>query len=96
MAWTVRLSGRSLKKIRALPRDVGFAVQALLHDLQEFGPTLPSWPHFGKIKGHKGCYHCHVQRGRPTYVAVWRATGPLAIEVIYVGTHEGADYQRLC
>jgi len=38
------------------------------------------------------------QRGSPTYVAVWRVgdKAKKIIEVTYVGTHEKAEYDRLC
>jgi hypothetical protein len=37
---------------------------------------------------------CHLKRGRPTYVAMWRElkAEERTIEVIYAGTHEKAPY----
>lgn len=52
-------------------------------------------PRFGKLKGWPGeAYHCHLNKGRPTYVAVWQADGGEVrlVEVIYAGTHEKAPY----
>jgi hypothetical protein len=45
-----------------------------------------------------GEYHCHIKKGRPTYVVVWQVTDReiKIVEVKYVGTHEGADYRRIC
>ena len=39
-------------------------------------------------------HHCHIKKGRPTYVAVWEEMdGAIQlIEVTYVGTHEKAPY----
>jgi hypothetical protein len=59
------------------------------------GPVQPSMPHFGKLKNRRGeIYHCHLSKGRPTYVAVWQVKDQVAVlvEVIYVGTHENAPY----
>jgi len=51
-------------------------------------------PHFGRLKNWSGeVYHCHLNKGRPTYVAVWRVEAhTVIVEVIYVGTHENAPY----
>ena len=52
-------------------------------------------PHFGKLKNRSGeVYHCHLNRGRPVYVAVWQVVGRdvRLVEVTYVGNHEGAPY----
>ena len=40
----------------------------------------------------KNCYHCHLQKGRPTYVAVWKVSDKLQkiIEVVCVETLEKA------
>ena len=39
-------------------------------------------------------HHCHLKRGRPTYVAVWdvHESKQRLIEVTYVGTHARAPY----
>ena len=66
-------------------------------ELEAIGPVLPSSPHYGKISGRPGCHHCHILRGRPTYVAVWRENiQKNEIEVLYVGSHESANYRRIC
>ena len=51
-------------------------------------------PHFGKLKNQRETYHCHLNKGRPVYVAVWRVDGGQIkfMEVTYVGTHEKAPY----
>jgi hypothetical protein len=38
--------------------------------------------------------HCHLIKGRPTYVACWEVKDPKnkILEVYYVGTHEKAPY----
>ncbi len=83
---------------KKLPRGVQEIFQLLLAELKIGGPIKSQWPEFGKIKGAKDCYHCHLIRGKPTYVSVWRVVDKSEknIEVTYVGTHEKAKYNRLC
>ncbi len=53
------------------------------------------WPNFGKLFEKKeDKYHCHLIKGRPTYVACWKVVdkNTRQIEVYYVGTHEKAPY----
>jgi len=41
-----------------------------------------------------GRRHCHLKKGKPTYVALWEEDrGEVRlVEVTYVGTHEDAPY----
>lgn len=98
MPWDVRFTRKVVKQIRELPESVQMAVRFLVKDIKLNGPVARNWPNFGKIRGQKDCYHCHLQKGRPTYVAVWQVIDKdvKLIEVKYVGTHEGADYRRVC
>lgn len=96
MTWAVSMSGRVAKRIRKLPDGVRCAVEQLVRELADAGPVRVQWPNYGRIKGRAGCHHCHIRKGRPTYVAVWKECEAHVIEVVYVGTHEGADYARLC
>lgn len=96
--WTVNLVGKARKNCKRLPKGIQEIFQVLLAELKLAGPIRKQWPHFGKIKGATDCYHCHLQRGSPTYVAVWRVgdKAKRITEVTYVGTHEKAEYDRLC
>jgi len=94
--WHVRLSKRAVKNYQKLPPQIQERFKALALELRATGPMQRQWPNYGKIQGVEHCYHCHIKQGRPTYVAVWKVTGTYCLEVTYVGTHEGADYQRLC
>ncbi|HAY21919.1 MAG TPA: cytotoxic translational repressor of toxin-antitoxin stability system [Desulfobacterales bacterium] len=98
MIWNVRLSAKARRNIIKIPLGVRETFQILLADLEYTGPIKSNWPHFGKISGWNSCYHCHLQKGRPTYVAVWRVVSQSEklVEVMYVGTHEKARYDRLC
>lgn len=96
MTWTVLIPKRVAKQMRQLPPGVSEAVAELVADLEREGPVQRAWPNYGKITGRPHYHHCHVRRGRPTYVAVWRAADEQTLEVLYAGTHEGADYGRIC
>jgi hypothetical protein len=55
---------------------------------------------YGKIKGKSknvDMHHCHLNKDKPIYVAVWVMEDMAAqiVEVRYVGTHENADYWRI-
>lgn len=97
MDWEVLFSKKVAKQIHGLPREAQRAVRFLAEDLRT-GLSAPQWPNFGKLRQGKDCYHCHLRKGRPTYVAVWRVRDQKAkqIEVLYVGTHECIDYGRIC
>lgn len=96
MRYTVTFSGRAAKQAGKLPARALDAVTLLRSDIEADGPLATRWPNFGAIRGRPGCYHCHLKKGRPTYVAVWRVVSEQEVEIRYVGTHEGADYPRLC
>jgi mRNA-degrading endonuclease RelE of RelBE toxin-antitoxin system len=94
MTWTVWFTGKAKKQIAKLPLALRRRLRALVEDLRTGGPHCPGWPNFGKISGSEDCFLCHLKKGRPTYVTVWRVRdqGLRVIEVRYVGTHEGVDY----
>jgi hypothetical protein len=49
-------------------------------------------PNFSALSDNR--YHCHLKKGRPTFVAIWEVMDKeiKLIEVIYAGTHEKAPY----
>jgi mRNA-degrading endonuclease RelE of RelBE toxin-antitoxin system len=98
MAWTVVFSNRASKQVKKLSANIYASIKFLVKDIQEDGPIVPQWPNFSKITGKSECYHCHIRQGRPTYVAVWQVIDREIeiVEIRYVGTHEGADYRRVC
>jgi len=55
-------------------------------------PIRGDWPNFNALSGAR--YHCHLKKGRPTYVAIWKVADKeiRLIEVTYAGTHEKASY----
>lgn len=68
-------------------------IDALVMDLKYHGPIMNDWPNYSVInKGRSSFHHCHLRKGKPTYVACWMVTIENKIEVFYVGTHEGVQY----
>jgi mRNA-degrading endonuclease RelE of RelBE toxin-antitoxin system len=98
MTWEVKFTSRAEKQARNLPPDVREILFALVLEITKLGPTRTVWSNYSKIKGKKDCYHCHLKKGKPTYVAIWKVSDKnnKLVEVRYVGTHEKADYGRFC
>ncbi len=88
--WSVVLKGQARKAKSNLSVKALKIFAALLIDLSK-GPEQPSRPHYSKLG--KDLYHCHLVKGRPTYVACWQADKKIKlVEVYYAGTHEKAPY----
>lgn len=95
MKWAVEFTAKAAKARGKLPPRIKDRLDALVKAIQFSGPVQPSMPHFGKLKNWPGdWYHCHLNKGRPRYVAVWRVKDQKAVlvEVTYVGSHEKAPY----
>lgn len=93
--WTVRLNAKSRKRKEKLPPEIAANFLALLTQLELTGPAQPAWPHYGKLRNTKTeTHHCHLNTGRPVYVAVWQVQNKQIrlMEINYVGTHENAPY----
>ena len=98
--WVVKTTGKAIKQKEELPFDIAFALLTLEKELQWLGPVRSNWPHYGKIKGLKknlDIRHCHLNKDRPTYVAVWKVADKnnRKLEIIHVGTHEKTSYGSL-
>lgn len=95
--WTVILSGRVAKSRTKMPLLLQMLAR-LIKEIAEYGPIRKSWSHFGKLKKDRGipdeAYHCHIQSGRPPYVACWYIENKKLriIEIFYVGTYENTPY----
>ena len=98
MFWNVKFRNRAKKQAGDLPIEVQERLFAPVLEIKKLGPTRIPWPNYGKIRGKRDCHHCHLKKGKPTYVAVWKVTDKenKLVEVRYVGTHENADYGRIC
>src|SRR5271166_4956489 len=68
--WTVKLYGQAKKAFTELPERTAKTFRLLIEDLELNGYQRNNWPNFGKLKDT--IYHCHLEKGRPTYVACWR------------------------
>lgn len=92
MIWTVTEKRSLNKRIRKLPENVQNILITLKKDMEINGPVRGDWPNFSALSD--GRYHCHLKKGRPTYVAIWEVKNKeiRLIEVIYAGTHEKAPY----
>ncbi len=92
MAWAVKILRKADKQKDKLPEKVKSALLFLMHEISRNGPVRGDWPNYGKLS--PGRHHCHIKKGKPTYVVVWEEIdGEIrVVEIIYVGTHEKAPY----
>ena len=92
MNWQV-IYNRKLFKKQHLPKTVAAAAELLIAEIEKCGPVRGNWQNYSKLPGNR--HHCHIKKGRPTYVAVWEEIDKnkvKLVEIIYVGTHEKAPY----
>jgi hypothetical protein len=98
LSWMVNHIGQAKKAIKDISKHLSKGASAsyvlLLAELRMLGPNRNNWPNFTKMRNKKDDdYHCHIEKGRPTYVVCWKAfKKDKIIEVYYVGTHEKAPY----
>lgn len=79
--------------IQSLPKVIQVAFYLLASEIEKGGPVRGNWPNYSKLK--KNVHHCHLAKGKPTYVAIWKQEkqrGKCFIYFEYIGTHEGAHY----
>jgi len=97
MTWKIEFTATAHKQIKKLSSKAFDALRLLVKDLQKNGanPGI-GWSNYGKLHGKKteDKRHCHLIKGRPTYVCCWTVIDKKTkiIEVYYVGTHERAPY----
>lgn len=92
MTWKVNTSKAVAKALPVLPKSVNDTLRVLMQELEMKGPVRGNWQNYSKLGPNK--HHCHIKKGRPTYVAIWvEVDGAIKIiEVTYAGTHERAPY----
>lgn len=97
MSWTILITGKARKQIKKLPQKYQDSLVRLLREIETEGPCRQNWQNYGQLAGRPGYHHCHLNKGKPRYVAVWKKSEKIlnCIEVRYVGTHEKADYKRI-
>jgi len=89
--WEVQLSNKTKKNLKKLPKEIVDLLSLLRRELKESGPIRGNWKNYSKLGPN--LHHCHLKKGRPTYVACWKEDkDKILIEVYYVGTHEKAPY----
>jgi mRNA-degrading endonuclease RelE of RelBE toxin-antitoxin system len=92
MAWLVKINRKAERHLASLPRHVADKLMLLIADIENKGPVRGNWPNYSKLEGSNR-HHCHLKKGKPTYVAVWTEDKQtITVEVVYVGTHEKAPY----
>ena len=87
----------SRKKSIKLSESVRLQINLLMREIEQLGPIRKNWPNFSPLTGKglpKNAYHCHIKKGKPTYVACWYVEDKKVkiVEIFYVGTHENAPY----
>lgn len=91
MIWKVKLHRKVDKDLSKLPEIVQKHLFRLMLEIEISGPVRGNWPNYGKLDTNR--HHCHLKKGRPTYVAVWSEDKTnITVEVVYAGTHEKAPY----
>ena len=95
--WSVKFTGKARKQKEKLPASIAAALYSLRKELEAEGPERIHWPHYSKITGKPDMHHCHLNKGKPRYVAMWKVTDRSVnlMEIRYVGTHENANYRRI-
>ena len=92
MTWTVTFSRAAAKQTGKLPEAILALLKALVIEIVSNGPVRGNWKNYSSLSN--GDHHCHLKKGKPTYVVVWRVTDKSIklVEIRYVGTHEKAPY----
>ena len=90
--WQVRFTVKASKQTHKLPEIVLLILQVLVEEMRREGPFRSTWKNYSKLGPH--LYHCHLKKGRPTYVVCWeiKDKNNHIVEIYYVGTHEKAPY----
>lgn len=92
MTWTVSYSRSAAKQQRQLPEKIKVLLDVLVLEIIRNGPVRGNWKNYSILAN--GDHHCHLKKGNPTYVTVWRVTDKTItlVEIRYAGTHEKAPY----
>ncbi len=68
MIWEVKIIGQAKKRDKSLSEDAVRSFITLLFEMRNLGPYRSNWPNYTKMNNKKEEYHCHIEKGRPTYV----------------------------
>ena len=92
--WKVGFSSKAEKQVGKLPAEMRTRVYALKLDIERKGPEQRSWRNYGLIVGAKDVHHCHLNSGRPRYVAVWKVLvrEVSIVKIMFAGPHGSVNY----
>lgn len=92
MKWDVQISRKVLKGLPKMPNLAKKQLFLLMKEIEISGPIRGNWANYSKLGVNR--HHCHIKKGKPTYVAVWEEQDKeiKLVEVVYAGTHEKAPY----
>jgi len=92
MTWVVTSNRKVKKQLKKLPHKIKASLYVLTAEIKEQGPIRWNWSNYSSLG--KKQHHCHLKKGKPTYVAVWEVIDKeiRIVEIKYVGTHEKAPY----
>lgn len=70
--WTVELSRDAEKQYNKLKRNgskpaITDVINLLIIEMRKEGPYRNNWSNYGPLEEDE--FHCHLKRGKPTYVA---------------------------
>ncbi len=89
--WQVFFTRKAEMMARGLPDEIHDALFLLKEELEKSGPRSHRGLSMVLSRGRgKKEYHCHLNKGRPRYVAVWLVddNNEKIIEVCFAGTQE--------
>lgn len=98
--WKVEYSNKAGKQKKTLPEKIQALADLLAKEIEVAGPLRTNWPNYGPLHKDRrkgipdNAYHCHLKKGKPTFVACWYVVDKKIkfVEIYYVGTHEKAPY----
>jgi hypothetical protein len=98
--WKVDFSSKAKKQREELPAKIDDILSTLVMEIMTEGPVQAEWHHYGKLSGKKEkdeIHHCHLNKGKPRYVAVWKVMPQSVrlVEIKYAGTHEKVRYNKI-
>ncbi len=90
--YKIKTNKKVQKQVERLPKKIKDTLLYLIKEIQEYGPVRGNWPNYSSLGNNR--HHCHLKKGKPTYVAVWTVIDKniKLLELSYVGTHENAPY----
>ena len=94
--WQVDFGGKAEKQAKKLPPKIRDILFYLKYRMEQGGPEQTEWRNYGKIVNANDVYHCHLNKSRPRYVAVWKVVSreKQIIEIRFAGPHGSVDYSR--